>query len=44
MAEVTANYDKTWKEAISTYLAEFLNFFYPNIYQEIDWNQTPYFP
>ena len=41
MAEVTANYDKTWKEAISTYLAEFLNFFYPNIYQEIDWNQTP---
>ncbi|RPH90195.1 MAG: hypothetical protein EHM73_06980 [Chroococcales cyanobacterium metabat2.561] len=41
MAEVTANYDKTWKEAISTYLAEFLNFFYPNIYQEIDWNQPP---
>ena len=41
MAEVTANYDKTWKEAISTYLAEFLSFFYPNIYQEIDWNQTP---
>lgn len=41
MAEVTANYDKTWKEAISTYLAEFLSFFYPHIYQEIDWNQTP---
>jgi hypothetical protein len=41
MAEVTANYDKTWKEAIGTYLAEFLIFFYPNIYQQIDWNQTP---
>jgi hypothetical protein len=41
MAETTANYDEPWKEVIGTYFPDFLLFFYPEIYQEIDWNQTP---
>jgi hypothetical protein len=36
MSENTANYDDTWKEAIGDYFAEFLQFFYPTIYQLIN--------
>jgi hypothetical protein len=41
MTEATANYDQTWKEAIGEYLELFLQFFYPDIHQEIDWSKTP---
>ncbi len=41
MTEVTANYDETWKEAISEYFDSFLQFFYPEIYAKVDWNKTP---
>jgi len=41
MTEATANYDQTWKEAIGQYLESFLQFFYPKIYEQIDWSKTP---
>ncbi len=41
MTEVTANYDETWKEAITEYFDYFLQFFYPEIYAKVDWNKTP---
>lgn len=41
MTEITANYDETWKEAISDYFESFLEFFYPEIHQQIDWQKTP---
>jgi hypothetical protein len=41
MIEITANYDQTWKEAITQYFEQFLNFFYPQLYQQINWQKTP---
>ncbi|MFM6135082.1 MAG: hypothetical protein ACKPCP_13125, partial [Sphaerospermopsis kisseleviana] len=41
MNQITANYDQAWKGAIEKYFPEFINFFYPQIYQQIDWNKTP---
>ncbi|MBS3028943.1 MAG: hypothetical protein HCA25_18195 [Dolichospermum sp. DET50] len=41
MTEVTANYDQTWKEAIGQYFESFLQFFYPKIYEQIDWSKPP---
>ncbi|WP_016953718.1 Rpn family recombination-promoting nuclease/putative transposase [Anabaena sp. PCC 7108] len=41
MTEITANYDETWKEAIGDYFDSFLAFFYPEIYQQIDWTKPP---
>jgi hypothetical protein len=41
MTEITANYDETWKEVIGDYFDSFLAFFYPEIYQQIDWNKNP---
>ncbi|HEY9701258.1 MAG TPA: transposase, partial [Allocoleopsis sp.] len=41
MTESTANYDETWKEAINDYFPSFMEFFFPDIYQLIDWTETP---
>jgi hypothetical protein len=41
MADVKAEYDEPWKEAIETYFPLFMQFFFPAIYREIDW-QEPY--
>ena len=41
MTAITANYDEPWKEAIGDYFELFLSFFYPQIHQEINWNQPP---
>ncbi|MDB9307048.1 Rpn family recombination-promoting nuclease/putative transposase [Nodularia spumigena CS-591/12] len=41
MTEITANYDETWKEVIGDYFDSFLAFFYPEIYQQIDWTKNP---
>jgi hypothetical protein len=35
MNETTANYDETWKEAISQYFESFVSFFYPYLHQQI---------
>lgn len=41
MSDITANYDETWKEAIGEYFELFLQFFYPEIHQQIDWSKKP---
>jgi hypothetical protein len=41
MTNITANYDQTWKEAIGQYFESFLQFFYPKIYEQIDWSKPP---
>lgn len=41
MNETTANYDETWKEAISEYFESFVSFFYPHLHQQINWQKTP---
>jgi hypothetical protein len=41
MTETTANYDLAWKEAIGEYFELFLQFFYPEIHQQIDWSKPP---
>ncbi|NEO56278.1 MAG: hypothetical protein F6K54_26255 [Okeania sp. SIO3B5] len=41
MTETTANYDEPWKAAIGEYLPSFLSFFYPEIYNSINWEKTP---
>jgi len=41
MTKVTANYDESWKEALSEYFDSFLSFFFPNTYDLVDWNKTP---
>jgi hypothetical protein len=41
MTNITANYDQTWKEAIGQYFESFLQFFYPKIYEQIDWSNPP---
>ena len=37
----TANYDESWKEALSEYFEPFLSFFFPQVHQLIDWTQVP---
>ncbi len=41
MTELTANYDETWKKAITEYFDSFLLFFYPDIHRVINWEKTP---
>jgi hypothetical protein len=32
------DYDSPWKEAISVYFPSFLSFFFPHIYNDINWD------
>ena len=41
MTNITANYDEPWKEAIGDYFDSFLSFFFPEVYQLIDWRKSP---
>lgn len=41
MLSLTANYDESWKEALTEYFDSFLAFFFAEIYQQIDWTKTP---
>ncbi|MDY6803091.1 MAG: hypothetical protein SXA11_04700 [Cyanobacteriota bacterium] len=41
MTKETANYDEPWKAAIGEYFPQFLEFFYPDIHAEIDWQKQP---
>ncbi|MBF8276225.1 MAG: cytosolic protein [Candidatus Brocadiaceae bacterium] len=38
-----AQYDSPWKQAIEGYFPDFMTFFFPGIYDEIDWNKEPVF-
>ena len=39
MTEQKADYDSPWKQALENYFMDFMSFFFPNIYQEIDWSR-----
>ncbi|UUO16843.1 Rpn family recombination-promoting nuclease/putative transposase [Dolichospermum heterosporum] len=39
MSEVKADYDGAWKEGVEKYFEAFLTFFFPHIYNEIDWTR-----
>lgn len=41
MTSQTANYDESWKEALSEYFEPFLSFFFPQVHQLIDWTKAP---
>ncbi len=39
MPEQRDNYDSPWKEAIEKYFVQFMEFFFPEAYNEIDWSK-----
>lgn len=39
--EKSDDYDSPWKIALDNYLEEFLDFYFPNISEKIDWKFTP---
>jgi hypothetical protein len=41
MTEINANYDEPWKEAIGDYFDRFLHFFFPEVYNLINWLKPP---
>jgi hypothetical protein len=41
MNPTTANYDESWKEALSEYFEAFLCFFFPEVHQLIDCTKLP---
>ena len=38
-AQPKSEYDSPWKTILKTYFREFINFFYPDIYADIDWTK-----
>ena len=40
MTVATADWDTPWKEALERYFPEFLQFFFPWIYDDIDWTRS----
>jgi hypothetical protein len=38
-ASVAANYDEPWKAALDLYFEAFLEFFFPQVYEAIDWKR-----
>ena len=41
MTEQSTDYDSPWKEVIEEYFPSFLEFFFPLVYAEIDWQRDP---
>jgi hypothetical protein len=39
MTKQPDEFDSPWKEILETYFPDFLNFFFPSIYSEIDWQK-----
>ena len=39
--EPNANYDEPWKEALGEYFEDFLQFFFPQVHDLIDWSKPP---
>jgi len=39
MNETRSDYDGAWKEVLEQYFAEFMAFFFPHVYAEIDWSK-----
>ena len=41
MTEIIANFDEPWKEAIGDYFDYFLDYFFPEVYQLVNWQKKP---
>jgi hypothetical protein len=39
MTNPATEFDSPWKEIVQSYFPEFIEFFFPQVYREIDWNQ-----
>jgi len=39
METVNDNYDSPWKEAVEHYFPEFISFYFPEAYTQIDWSK-----
>ncbi|EDN68836.1 conserved hypothetical protein [Beggiatoa sp. PS] len=39
MTKPSTEFDSPWKEMIENYFEDFMEFFYPNVYDAIDWIQ-----
>ena len=39
-SEVLADYDAPWKQAIERFFPDFMRFFFPDIYDDINWNKA----
>jgi hypothetical protein len=39
MTNPATEFDSPWKEIVQSYFPEFIQFFFPQVYREIDWNQ-----
>ncbi len=39
MTDPSTSFDSPWKEVVETYLPEFIAFFFPDVYDQIDWEQ-----
>ncbi len=39
MTDPSTSFDSPWKEVVETYLPEFIAFFFPDVYAQIDWEQ-----
>jgi hypothetical protein len=37
------DYDSPWKEALAKYLPRFFEFFFPEIFHDVDWKKNPRF-
>jgi hypothetical protein len=39
MTNPQTEYDSPWKTILQTYFSEFISFFYPDLYADIDWTK-----
>jgi hypothetical protein len=37
------DYDSPWKDALREFFSEFMKFFFPSAYEQIDWREEPHF-
>jgi len=40
MTNPQTEYDSPWKTVLKTYFPEFIRFFYPDLYVDIDWTRS----
>lgn len=39
MPPINADFDGAWKEALDSYLPQFLELCFPNVYHAVDWSR-----
>lgn len=43
MSRNVADYDNPWKEVLTLYFPEFMAFFFPEAFEDINWSRPPEF-